>query len=96
MPVTSGNTGASGPVQTPLLVFHDRTRWLSFSSSTGTIEIDETEENMLGLDTGFWIAVALAYLDFLNDREVSLDSITILVRIGLKGGTQSYLAALND
>ncbi|TRM58298.1 hypothetical protein BD626DRAFT_512126 [Schizophyllum amplum] len=38
---------------------------------TGTIEIDREEERFLGIETSFWIAVALTYLDFMEDREVS-------------------------
>ncbi|KAL1738512.1 hypothetical protein HDZ31DRAFT_69915 [Schizophyllum fasciatum] len=36
---------------------------------TGTIEIDREEERFLGIETSFWVAVALTYLDFLEDRE---------------------------
>ncbi|KAF8905424.1 hypothetical protein CPB85DRAFT_1376815 [Mucidula mucida] len=53
----------------PLLVFHDRTPLLSFGSRTGTIEIDKAEERLVGIDTSFWIAVALTYLEFLAERE---------------------------
>ncbi|KAI3608835.1 hypothetical protein WG66_003751 [Moniliophthora roreri] len=57
----------------PLLTFHDRTSLLTVRSMTGMIEIDLAEERLLGVDTSFWIAVALTYLDFLNDRgETSL------------------------
>ena len=38
---------------------------------TGVIEIDREEERFLGIEASFWIAVALTYLDFLEDREVS-------------------------
>ena len=37
---------------------------------TGVIEIDREEERFLGIEASFWIAVALTYLDFLEDREV--------------------------
>ncbi|KAF9022798.1 hypothetical protein BDZ89DRAFT_1137098 [Hymenopellis radicata] len=53
----------------PLLVFHDRTPFLSFGSRMGTIEIDKAEERLVGIDTSFWIAVALTYLEFLAERE---------------------------
>ncbi|KAG1753705.1 uncharacterized protein EDB91DRAFT_1343096 [Suillus paluster] len=46
---------------TPLLTFHDRTPVLATASVTGLLEIDRAEECILGVDTSFWIAVALAY-----------------------------------
>jgi hypothetical protein len=55
---------------TPLLVFHDQTPVLTVRSLTGLIEIDKAEESYLGIDTSFWIAVALTYLEFLEEREV--------------------------
>jgi hypothetical protein len=37
------------------------------------------EERTLGVDTSFWIAIALTYLEFLEEREVSiLSSISLL------------------
>lgn len=55
----------------PVLVFHDRTPVLTVRSLTGLIEIDRTEEQLLGVETSFWIAVALTYLEFLEERGVS-------------------------
>jgi len=55
-----------------VLTFHDRTPVLTIRSLTGLLEIQTTEEQLLGIDTSFWIAVALTYLDFLEEREVSL------------------------
>ncbi|KAF5361431.1 hypothetical protein D9758_006120 [Tetrapyrgos nigripes] len=55
----------------PLLTYHDHTSSLTFRSMTGLLEIDQAEEQLLGIDTSFWIAAALAYLDFLSDRGVS-------------------------
>jgi hypothetical protein len=43
----------------------------SVSSSTGVFEIYLDDIGKLGVDLGFWIAVALAYCEFLGDREVS-------------------------
>ena len=40
-------------------------------SSTGVFEIHLDDIGKLGVDLGFWIAVALAYCEFLGDREVS-------------------------
>lgn len=56
---------------TPLLTFHDRTPLLTAASVTGLLVIDRAEERMLGVETSFWVAVALAYWEFLEDREVS-------------------------
>lgn len=52
----------------PVLVFHDRTPVLTVRSLTGLIEIDRTEEQLMGVETSFWIAVALTYLEFLEER----------------------------
>lgn len=54
---------------TPLLVFHDTTPVLTFRSMSGLLEINRAEERMLGVETSFWIAVSLSYLEFLEDRE---------------------------
>ncbi|KAF8889133.1 hypothetical protein BD779DRAFT_421142 [Infundibulicybe gibba] len=59
----------------PILVFHDQTPVLTVGSLTGLIEIDQSEERLLGLDTSFWIAVALTYLEFLEDRDGYLAAI---------------------
>jgi hypothetical protein len=54
----------------PLITFHDTTPVFSVSSSTGVFEVHIDEVQMLGVDLGFWIAIALAYGEFLGDREV--------------------------
>jgi hypothetical protein len=56
---------------TPLLIFEDTTPVFSVSSSTGAFEVHLDEIGKLGVDLAFWIAVALAYCEFLGDREVS-------------------------
>jgi hypothetical protein len=33
--------------------------------------VDEQEIRVLGVEMAFWIAVSLAYLDYLHDRDVS-------------------------
>jgi hypothetical protein len=74
MNVTSIGTPAGAsiiPLHAPLLTFHDRTPVLTVRSLTGLLEINQSEEILLGVDTSFWIAVALAYLEFLEEREVS-------------------------
>jgi len=45
-------------------------------SFTGLIEIDRTEEQLLGIETSFWIAIALTYLEFLEERESYLAALT--------------------
>jgi hypothetical protein len=59
------------PGQVPLLIFHDTTPVFSVSSSMGILEIHLDEISKLGVDVVFWIAIALAYGEFLGDREVS-------------------------
>jgi hypothetical protein len=61
------------PGQVPLLIFHDTTPVFSVSSSTGVLEIHLDEVSKLGVDLGFWIAIALAFGEFLGDREVGFD-----------------------
>ena len=58
------------PTPTPLLTFHDRTPVLTVRSVTGLLELGERVERDLGVAPSFWIAIALTYLDFLEDREV--------------------------
>jgi len=62
-------------LHTPLLVFHDQTPVLTVRSLTGLIELDKAEESYLGVDTSFWIAVALTYLEFLEEREVRFQNV---------------------
>lgn len=49
---------------------------MTVSSITGLLEIDEEEEKLLGVQTSFWIAIALTYLEFLGERDVSYDRCT--------------------
>ena len=63
---------AHGPA--PLVTFHDTTPVFSIGSSTGVFEVHIDEVGKLGVDLGFWIAIALAYGEFLGDREVSQGS----------------------
>ena len=55
----------------PLVTFHDTTPVFSVGSSTGVFEVHIDQVGRLGVDLGFWIAIALAYGEFLGDREVS-------------------------
>jgi hypothetical protein len=54
----------------PLLAFHDHTRAFSVASTTGVLELDTVAAQALGVHPSFWVTVALAYLEFLEDREV--------------------------
>lgn len=49
---------------------------------------------MLGVDTSFYVAVALTYFEFLEEKEVSRTDHTCVKAYILY--LQSYLAALND
>ncbi|KAH7882198.1 hypothetical protein F5I97DRAFT_1913169 [Phlebopus sp. FC_14] len=60
----------------PLLIFHDRTPVLTVRSVTGLLEIDRAEERIFGVDTSFWITVALTYLEFLEERESYLAALS--------------------
>ncbi|KAJ7656215.1 hypothetical protein B0H17DRAFT_1163376 [Mycena rosella] len=51
------------PAVPALLAFHDRTPVMMVRSITGLIEIDPTEERALGVESSFWIAAALTYLE---------------------------------
>ena len=76
-PLSSANSANSHciphlpPRPKPLLIFHDRTPIMTVSSITGLLEIDEEEEKLLGVQTSFWITIALTYLEFLGERDVS-------------------------
>lgn len=83
------------PTPQPLLIFHDRTPVWNFRSTTGLLEIDTSLEREMGVDRSFWVTIALAYLEFQTEREVSfirilhltfiVDTVTALI--------QSYMAA---
>ncbi|EMD32844.1 hypothetical protein CERSUDRAFT_99212 [Gelatoporia subvermispora B] len=63
------------PTPTPLLTFHDRTPVWAVGSTTGVIEVDALRTRALGVETSFYVAVALTYLEFLGDRESYLAAI---------------------
>ncbi|KAK7035705.1 hypothetical protein R3P38DRAFT_603897 [Favolaschia claudopus] len=80
-PVTSPATEspltlATPAVFPPLLKFHDRTPVMMVSTVTGLIEVDQTEEALLGVDSSFWLAVALTYLEFLQEKESYLAALS--------------------
>jgi len=64
------------PRPIPFLTFHDRTPILTVRSITGLLEIDQTEEKAMGVQTSFWIAVALTYLEFLGERDSYLAAVS--------------------
>lgn len=70
-PVTTpgGQRNAPTPTPIPLLTFHDRTPVWTVRSSSGYIEVDRTQVRMLGVDTSFYVAVALTYFEFLEEKE---------------------------
>lgn len=74
------------PTAMPLLKFQDQTPALTISSITGLLEVDEVQEKALGVQNTFWIAVALTYLQFLEEREVSFILFS-LVRVMMAYGT---------
>ncbi|KAG6835199.1 hypothetical protein H0H93_004002 [Arthromyces matolae] len=59
-----------------VLVFHDQTPILTVGTFTGLIELDLNEERDMGVDTSFWIAIALTYLEFLEERESYLAALS--------------------
>ncbi len=67
-----GQGGAGMLSPTPLLTFHDRTPVWTARCSSGLIELDEGQCRVLGVDPVFYVAVALTYLEFLEEREVRL------------------------
>jgi hypothetical protein len=77
----------------PLLTFHDTTPVFSVGSSTGVFEVHVDEVGRFELDLGFWIAIALAYGEFVGDREVRRG----LFFLGyVHTPPQGYLAAAAD
>jgi len=64
------------PRPIPFLTFHDRTPILTVRSITGLLEIDQTEQKSMGVQTSFWIAVALTYLEFLGERDSYLAAVS--------------------
>jgi hypothetical protein len=60
----------------PLMIFHDQTPLFTVRTLSGMLEIDQGEEQDLGVDTSFWVAVGLTYLDFLEERESYLAALS--------------------
>ncbi|TCD64845.1 hypothetical protein EIP91_003549 [Steccherinum ochraceum] len=53
----------------PLVTFNDTTPVWTVGSTTGLLEVDEVGVRALGVDMSFYVAVALTYLEFLEERE---------------------------
>ncbi|KAF8207511.1 hypothetical protein K438DRAFT_1713561 [Mycena galopus ATCC 62051] len=68
-------TSPSPPAEPPLLTFTDSTPTYSTTVS-GLLSLDELEAARLGVDAGFWVAVALTYLEFLGERESYLAALS--------------------
>jgi len=79
----------------PLVVFHDTTPLIG-NRTTGIIEVDEGIASVLGVDRSFYICIALAFWDFLADKEVRFHHppkhtttlIEPLLRSGLHGSCE--------
>ncbi|KAI8992831.1 hypothetical protein BD414DRAFT_535406 [Trametes punicea] len=67
--VGGAGAGANPPTPTPLLTFHDRTPVWTARCNSGLIEMDERQVRVLGVEPAFYVAVALTYLEFLQERE---------------------------
>ncbi|CDO75245.1 hypothetical protein BN946_scf184633.g4 [Trametes cinnabarina] len=65
----SMGAGANPLTPTPLLTFHDRTPVWTAHCNSGLIEMDERQVRVLGVEPAFYVAVALTYLEFLQERE---------------------------
>jgi len=75
-PDTAVITGANPPQATAFVTFHDRTPLLSVHAITGLLEIDQSTARLMGVQASFWVAVALTYLEFLQERESYLAAIS--------------------
>jgi len=66
-----GGTGSNAtpiPVTVPFVAFTDSTPVLRATPS-GTLSIDVEVVRSLGVEMAFWVAVSLAFFDFLRDRD---------------------------
>ncbi|KAH8077403.1 hypothetical protein BXZ70DRAFT_703395 [Cristinia sonorae] len=66
---TSPNLPAPNPHLHPLVTFHDTTPVWTVRTTTGLLDVDEVAIRALGVDLSFYVAVALTYLEFLEERE---------------------------
>lgn len=62
------------PAMLTLVTFHDTTPTFTLGSPTsGMLELDDGIARLLGVDRGFYVAVCLAFLQFLEDKQVRLE-----------------------
>jgi hypothetical protein len=52
-----------------LLTFADTTPYLTIYSNQGTLEMNEDELMLVGVEKAFWICVAVVYWGYMGDRE---------------------------
>ncbi|TEB19457.1 hypothetical protein FA13DRAFT_1802207 [Coprinellus micaceus] len=57
------------PLPPPLLTFTDTTPYLTIYSNQGTLEMNEDELMLVGVEKAFWICVAVVYWGYMGDRE---------------------------
>ncbi|KAF8588088.1 hypothetical protein K439DRAFT_1613840 [Ramaria rubella] len=69
---------SSDDVIIPLLTFTERTSTFSVNT-TGLLEINKGMERQMGVEPAFWIAVALAYLDFLTERDLQAGDRAVMI-----------------
>ncbi|EJD43525.1 hypothetical protein AURDEDRAFT_125688 [Auricularia subglabra TFB-10046 SS5] len=72
-PVPERAIAVPPPRPPPLMTFLDETPVLSVRT-TGTLELNPKLEARLGVERSFWISIALAYLEFLEERDAFLAS----------------------
>ncbi|EIW56796.1 uncharacterized protein TRAVEDRAFT_151424 [Trametes versicolor FP-101664 SS1] len=65
----AGTSDGNPLTPVPLLTFHDRTPVWTAHCNSGLIELDERQVRVLGVEPAFYIALALTYLEFLQERE---------------------------
>jgi hypothetical protein len=53
----------------PILTFRDTTPLLSSGTTQGVLTLDEGMVKVLGVERGFWICLALCWLEMMEERE---------------------------
>ncbi|GJE89091.1 hypothetical protein PsYK624_051830 [Phanerochaete sordida] len=72
----ASSSTAPVPTPVPLLTYHDRTPAWTVGSTFGVLEVDLRRERELGVQPSFYVAIALTYLEFLEERESFLAAAT--------------------
>ncbi|KAI0826514.1 hypothetical protein BC628DRAFT_236937 [Trametes gibbosa] len=88
---TGDETSPNPLTPTPLLTFHDRTPVWTAHCNSGLIELDERQVRVLGVEPAFYVAVALTYLEFMQEREVR--GAVVRAAEGLEADWDYYVAA---